>query len=600
MLLASKAFILDTRSVRVWAGDIFNIESITVDSDSQMIIRDSCVVITVVLISHLIRDLHCNDVVISVVCENDSKRIPSPTTKRQSGSGGNKWKSWIQPSDVQLSEQFDFQQDRSLTSVSLVCPNVQTVLRRRDSQFGFQKEKEISKDDQNERLLYGEVVLQPWKNSLIYKRKVRDPGHYHLSRIVIKANHMEFVIPSFQPSVGYEVVCQQPKLYFQKANKGDLVAGAEQELVLTINTGSCLVEEGMVVKLKGSDGLILRMKNESCSESPYLQSVNCPLPVVKPFETISIKINVLAETEACKDTSSFERKVTIANPWTMEESQAVLLFVAPFSTIYKLHTTQSRKYIQVTIQGLQPVPFEISNHQLTCNCPNIELVSTNPLSQKLVVCKHQNVSYIWEMVSNLLEYPPLHLVFQINYLHKPENGISVPQQPNAYKYRFHVENYRTLYTVQSKVEPFGSEFCRVGSICHMNVAISMANSTISISSLPSLMYEVIADQMTWAVCGRSAGIVSLGVEGTHSTTLDVMPLTRGFLPLPAVRVSKYVAMDQKGNKLDASIVGSSQSYGSNYPRLEPFSPGQVYNGSKGAQVHVLPALGTSSTDSLTS
>ena len=37
------------------------------------------------------------------------------------------------------------------------------------------------------------------------------------------------------------------------------------------------------------------------------------------------------------------------------------------------------------------------------------------------------------------------------------------------------------------------------------------------------------------------------MEGTpkHTVTLDVMPLICGFLPLPAVRLSKYIPAEQK-------------------------------------------------------
>lgn len=57
---------------------------------------------------------------------------------------------------------------------------------------------------------------------------------------------------------------------------------------------------------------------------------------------------------------------------------------------------------------------------------------------------------------------------------------------------------------------------------------------------PQLMYEVLADQTMWAVCGRTAGIVSLEVLEKQSVTLDVMPLTSGYLPLPVVRLSRYI------------------------------------------------------------
>jgi len=37
------------------------------------------------------------------------------------------------------------------------------------------------------------------------------------------------------------------------------------------------------------------------------------------------------------------------------------------------------------------------------------------------------------------------------------------------------------------------------------------------------------------------------MEGSskHSVTLDVMPLIHGYLPLPAIRLSRYIPADQK-------------------------------------------------------
>ena len=68
------------------------------------------------------------------------------------------------------------------------------------------------------------------------------------------------------------------------------------------------------------------------------------------------------------------------------------------------------------------------------------------------------------------------------------------------------------------------------------------------------MYEVLADQTMWAVCGRTAGIVSLETVEKQSVTLDVMPLTSGYLPLPVVRLSRYIpaAVELKNGKRPAS------------------------------------------------
>lgn len=65
----------------------------------------------------------------------------------------------------------------------------------------------------------------------------------------------------------------------------------------------------------------------------------------------------------------------------------------------------------------------------------------------------------------------------------------------------------------------------------------------------SLMYEVRADQHLWAICGRSTGVILMeGGIPNQQVVLDVMPMSPGFLPLPAVHLSRYIPADQKSTK----------------------------------------------------
>lgn len=109
--------------------------------------------------------------------------------------------------------------------------------------------------------------------------------------------------------------------------------------------------------------------------------------------------------------------------------------------------------------------------------------------------------------------------------------------------------FQTLFTVSSKVEASGSggEFCRAGSMCHLCLTVMRVLPSLSPNPPPQLMYEVLADQTMWAVCGRTAGIVSLEIVEKQSVTLDVMPLTSGYLPLPVVRLSRYIPATESKN-----------------------------------------------------
>lgn len=103
--------------------------------------------------------------------------------------------------------------------------------------------------------------------------------------------------------------------------------------------------------------------------------------------------------------------------------------------------------------------------------------------------------------------------------------------------------------MDAHVEPTrGSEFCRVGALCHLHLSIKPGGQTLDASLVNSLMYEVVAEQSVWAVCGRTAGVVSFDADPDMQTvTLDVMPLNSGYLPLPIVRLSKYIPAEYVGS-----------------------------------------------------
>ncbi|XP_035767168.1 trafficking protein particle complex subunit 10 [Neolamprologus brichardi] len=137
---------------------------------------------------------------------------------------------------------------------------------------------------------------------------------------------------------------------------------------------------------------------------------------------------------------------------------------------------------------------------------------------------------------------------------------------------------------------------------------------------------ILADSSSnWAVCGKSSGMVLMPItaNATHKVQIEVMPLFAGHLPFPKIKVLKYLphtaavaiqpdpdscvendslslldkTLDDQGDTASIRSRGSVHSVGSGdqqqkgvaMPRLEPFSPGQVFNHSHACQVLVLPA-----------
>lgn len=79
----------------------------------------------------------------------------------------------------------------------------------------------------------------------------------------------------------------------------------------------------------------------------------------------------------------------------------------------------------------------------------------------------------------------------------------------------------------------GNEFCRVGVVCHLHLSISNAVTESDDAEVRSVMYEVLAEQSVWAVCGRTAGVICFsGASGKNknvaliSLSIDSLVLFR--------------------------------------------------------------------------
>ena len=104
---------------------------------------------------------------------------------------------------------------------------------------------------------------------------------------------------------------------------------------------------------------------------------------------------------------------------------------------------------------------------------------------------------------------------------------------------------QTKFTVSSNVVPSSSEErCRAGTLCNLQLQIQSIldnHRPITDQTDLSLMYQVVADKHMWAVCGRSTGVVTMPTgQEVVDVSLEVMPLLAGFLPVPKVKLSKYI------------------------------------------------------------
>ncbi|KAM9417951.1 trafficking protein particle complex subunit 10 [Salvelinus alpinus] len=336
---------------------------------------------------------------------------------------------------------------------------------------------------------------------------------------------------------------------------------------------------------------------------------------------------------------NIDQKVSIDCPWSIYSTLISLTFYVPFKAKHSILSAGKRKYIQVCLQNVSDTNFHLADPVLTERQPTIpvELLSLNAKTQQ-TVCSQQSVFCLWEM--RWVKHLPLCLQCAFSASFAPVSASDAHTAFKPYRYEFQLDRVSTLYSLKAEIlPPSGDQHCRTGALCGLEVSITRQaessetegeeEESTEIEGLRTtkLMYEVVDNSSNWAVCGKSSGVVSMPVaaSATHRVQMEVMPLFAGHLPFPNIKVFKYLphsavpaiqpdtdsclendtmslldkGLDDQGDTASIRSRGSVHSVGSGeqqreqqrglpMPRLEPFSPGQVFYWSQGRQVLVLP------------
>uniref|UniRef100_A0A8C2BJC0 Trafficking protein particle complex 10 n=1 Tax=Cyprinus carpio TaxID=7962 RepID=A0A8C2BJC0_CYPCA len=371
------------------------------------------------------------------------------------------------------------------------------------------------------------------------------------------------------------------------------------------------------------------------------------LPVTPPYHTLEFLLDVLCHIPSCPARMESERltngqishrtrsrtrfnsgmtlidqKVSVDCPWSIYSTLVSLTFHVPFKVKHSLLSVGRRKFIQVCLQNVSDTNFRLTNQTLTENqhTPSLELLSLNTTTHS------QCVFSVWELRWSGVSPVSLHCEFSASFA--PADAPDAALKP--YRYHFTLERVSTLLSVCAEIRPAeGEQDCRTGALCRLEVSLTRLSEPSDSDEEYSdtdglrttrLLYEVIDNNSNWAVCGKSSGVVSMPVAAmaTHKVHMEVMPLFAGHLPFPSIRLFKYLphhaspvippdtdsclendslSLDDQAETASLRSRGSVQSLGSGesaqprgpMPKRQAFGPGQVFNGTQGQQVLVLPA-----------
>ncbi|XP_055975198.1 trafficking protein particle complex subunit 10 isoform X1 [Sorex fumeus] len=551
--------------------------------------------------------------------------------------------------------------DNSLSTAGLICRNAHLLLRRPDSSAAPEPAG-LTLDDGAHVLRSSRVTLEPGPNRVTFQMQAREPGTYTLRQLRASLGPVHFVLPPLSPPAHYDVYSQEPQLRVEPLSDS-LLAGIPQRVRFTVTTGHYTVKNGdslqvsnteamLILCPMGSRAVVYSNAREKASEAALRvqasdKVTSISLPAAPAYHVIEFQLEVLslpstpeASGESGPDAqkagvcmSTTDHKVSIDCPWSIYSTVIALTFSMPFRTTHALLSAGTRKYIQVCVQNLSQLNFQLSQSQLVDagDSADVQLVPLNTQAQQRAHSQ-QSVFFVWEL--RWAREPPatLHCRFSVQFAPASEEQPSLSLQPHTYD--FQVENFFTLYTVRAEIVPLaGAPHCRTGSLCALEVCITRLLDLVEVDKdealsgssehfSTKLLYEVVDDSSNWAVCGKSSGVISMPVtaHATHRVHMEAVPLFAGYLPLPDVRLFKYLphhsahsaqldadswiendtlSVDKHGDDpLDSGgsrgrggghAGGGGEHKGLPMPRLQALPPGQLFNASAGTQVLVLPS-----------
>uniref|UniRef100_A0A8C5KBM9 Trafficking protein particle complex 10 n=2 Tax=Jaculus jaculus TaxID=51337 RepID=A0A8C5KBM9_JACJA len=563
--------------------------------------------------------------------------------------------------------------DNSLNTTGIICRNVHMLLRRQESGSSLETSSGVALEDGSHVLRCSSVTLEPGANKIEFRTQAKEPGTYTLRQLRASVGPVWFVLAHIHPVVQYDVYSQEPLLHVEPL-ADSLLAGIPQKVKFTVTTGHYTVKNGDSLQLSNAGAMLIlcptenraviysNSREESSTALLRIQSsdkvTSIGLPAAPAYHVIEFELEVLSSPSAPaaeEDTSMLgtpephrkqkdtqragpcmvttDHKVSIDCPWSIYSTVIALTFSVPFRTTHSLLSAGTRKYVQICVQNLSDLDFQLSNSNLEDmgHAAALQLIPLNTQSRQHIHSQ-QSVFFVWELMWTRELPPPLHCRFSVGFSPASEERLSVSLKP--YTYEFHVENFFTLYGVRAEIlPPPGAEYCRTGSLCSLEVSITRLADLLEVDKdealvesdeyfSTKLMYEVVDNSSNWAVCGKSCGVISMPVaaQATHRVHMEVMPLFAGYLPLPDVRLFKYLphhsahasqldadswiendslSVDKHvDDQLDCSSVRSrgsihsatsSEHKGLPMPRLQALPTGQVFNSSTGMQVLVVPS-----------
>ncbi|XP_066455537.1 trafficking protein particle complex subunit 10 isoform X1 [Eleutherodactylus coqui] len=575
----------------------------------------------------------------------------------------------VAPPILELSEMHEKSpSEGGLVSTGVICRNVHMLLRAQDTSSSSPVDRHfgLSLQDGAHNLHCSNIVLQPGLNHVTFHAQAQEPGTYTLRQLAASFGAVELLLPHVYPIVQYDVYSQEPQLKVEPLNDC-LLAGVPQKLKFTVTTGHYQVKLGDTLQLSNADAMPIipgtdttasiyqnshgeaSVSSLSIQRSDKITSIS--LPLAPPYHIMEFELDVVCllpeggrlmngeiprrgkephNSHSSAASGVLEQRVSVDCPWSIYSTIISLTFHLPLKAQYTILSSGTRKYIQVCVENMCDFSFQLSDSCLS----STRDLQFHPLhtmeSQSLQ--RQQCLFYVWEVTWRQGLPSTLPCSFSVSFFPLPLPESCANLQP--FTYYFHLEHFYTLYTVRAEIlPPAESEFCKMGSLCSLEVCITRLCDPVETDkeetltdcegyTSTQLFYQVVDGGSNWAVCGRSSGVVLMPVKhgACHTVRMEVMPLFAGYLPYPDVQLFRYLPHHSHSQQVDADswiendsvsvedpceapsgrsqstslspgpLSSTAEQKGLPMPRLQPFHAGQIGNSSAGRQILVIPSM----------
>jgi hypothetical protein len=499
-------------------------------------------------------------------------------------------------------------------TVGIKCVNVQRILKRTDSHQTFSFDREAKVETYEYAFASEPIDLAVGNNTLNLFLTCDESHNFRLKHLVIEWKHnLTFLGDLHQHQIAFDVHLQKPKLELNSVTCTNLVAGIEQPVELVFRNGSKALAKSIKCKITASPEVVFVPSSSSVDSSPTTYHYHTHHDNLAPFEEFVITFSVLAQFKDLQKFSILNFDFNCEYESSQRDKESISLttnFLPPFVTVFTMHTCVNQKFIEMQITGSCEHIFELSNARI--KFPSSDPIPIEPLfsvDETFTVFNGQIAHYVWRLMDNKSSVDgasdQLDCLFWVDYRLHPhptdaatrltKHITDVGNRTYAYSCSMSRTHFRTLFEIEASVSPCSrSEFCRVGQLCALIVTVKRTEYVSPQTDGESLMYELVCDRVLWNVNGRTAGVLSPAELSDVRLRFEVIPLSSGFLPIPVIRLSRYVSstsstaletVESSDESLKTNVVSASLSDA----QIISFESGQVYNHSRSRQVNVLPS-----------